>query len=150
MGASREEAQITSSGSRSADRTKKLANMSTHNGTTCDNQVPRPPWSHSRHPYGRTDSRPDAVCLYISLRPNVRFCRGWCAEEAPLGLWDLPAASCTVFGGAPGHPDKGMKSAVGDVLEALNLLETGPLVHGDRPAVERSHREGIALCAERR
>src|ERR1700726_1983305 len=68
MGAFREEAQITSSGSRSADRTKKLANISTHNGTTCDNQVPRPPWSHSRRPYGRTDSRPDAVCLYISLR----------------------------------------------------------------------------------
>ncbi len=43
-----------------------------------------------------------------------------------------------------------MTSAVGEVLEALNLLETGPLVHGDRPAVERSHGEGIALRPERR
>ena len=43
-----------------------------------------------------------------------------------------------------------MKPAVGEVLEALNLPETGLLVHGDRPAVERSHGEGIALRPERR
>ena len=60
------------------------------------------------------------------------------------------AASCRALDRASGQPDKGMKPAVGDVLEALNLLETGPLVHGDRPAVERSHGEGIALCPERR
>lgn len=61
-----------------------------------------------------------------------------------------PPASCRALDRAPGHPDKGMTSAVGDVLEALDLLETDPLVHGDRPAVERSHGEGIALRPERR
>ena len=38
-----------------------------------------------------------------------------------------PAASCGIFDRVPGHPDKGMKPAVGEVLEALNLLEAGPL-----------------------
>ena len=61
-----------------------------------------------------------------------------------------PAASCRALDRVPGHPDKGMKPAVGEVLEALNLLETGPLVHGDRPVVERGHGEGIALRPERR
>ena len=59
-----------------------------------------------------------------------------------------PAASGRALDRGPGHPDKGMTPAVGDVLEALNLLETGPLVYGDRPAVERSHGEGIALRSE--
>jgi hypothetical protein len=35
--------------------------------------------------------------------------------------------------------------SIGQVFEPVNLLETGPLVHGDRPAVERSDRERIAL-----
>jgi hypothetical protein len=38
-----------------------------------------------------------------------------------------------------------MKPAVGEVLEALDLLEPGPLIYGDCPAVERSHGEGVAL-----
>lgn len=62
---------------------------------------------------------------------------------------DLPgskaAASCGTLDRTPGHPDKGMKPAVGEVLEALDLPETGPLVYGDCPAVERSHGEGITL-----
>src|SRR5580658_3887282 len=61
-----------------------------------------------------------------------------------------PAPSFRILDRAPGHPDEGMKPAVGEVLEALNLLETGPLVHGDRPAVERRHDQGVALRPERR
>ena len=42
-----------------------------------------------------------------------------------------------------------MESAAGEMLEALNLLETNALVHGDGPAVERSHGQGIAACPKR-
>jgi hypothetical protein len=35
------------------------------------------------------------------------------------------APSCRILDRAPGHPDKGMKPAVGEVLEAFNLLEAG-------------------------
>jgi hypothetical protein len=42
-----------------------------------------------------------------------------------------------------------MKPAVGDVLVALHLPEAGPLVDGDRPLIERSNGEGIALGAQR-
>jgi hypothetical protein len=31
------------------------------------------------------------------------------------------------------------------VLKALDLVETSPLIYGDRPAVERGHGEGIGL-----
>jgi hypothetical protein len=41
-----------------------------------------------------------------------------------------------------------MKPAVGDVLVALHLPEAGPLVDGDRPLIERSDGEGIALGAQ--
>src|SRR5260370_13745633 len=77
-------------------------------------------------------------------------CRGWCAGGGSLACAGRPAPSCGILGRVPGHPDEGMTSAVGEVLEALNLPETGPLVHGDRPAVERSHDKGIALRPERR
>ena len=43
-----------------------------------------------------------------------------------------------------------MPPSVAEVFEPVNFLETGPLVHGDRPAVECSYCEGIALCSERR
>jgi len=82
---------------------------------------------------------------------DIHSCRGWCAGGGPVACAvGRPAASSRTLNRAPGHPDKGMKPAVGEVLEALNLLETGPLVHGDRPVVERSHGEGIALRPERR
>src|SRR5262249_8981117 len=50
-----------------------------------------------------------------------------------------PAASRRTLDRAPGHPDIGMKPALGGILAALDLPETGPLVDGDCPAVERSH-----------
>ena len=55
------------------------------------------------------------------------------------------AASCGTLDRVPGHPDKGMKPAVGEVLETPGLPEPGPLVDGDCPAVERSHGEGVTL-----
>src|SRR5215471_14830930 len=88
--------------------------------------------------------------------------RRWCSrtrEPAKSGLahaaawrcrWIRPTASLwTTFDRAPGHPDEGVPPSVGEVFEPVNLLETGPLVHGDRPAIERSDREGIALCPQR-
>jgi hypothetical protein len=63
---------------------------------------------------------------------------------------ELACRSCRILDCATGHPDKGMTSAVGGVLEALDLVESGPLVYGDRPVVECNHGEGIAVRAERR
>jgi hypothetical protein len=42
-----------------------------------------------------------------------------------------------------------MKPAIGEMLVALHRLEAGPLVDSDRPLIERSDGEGIALGAER-
>ena len=50
------------------------------------------------------------------------------SHELRSSHWGLPCR-CRVVDRAPGHPDKGMKPAVSEVLEALNLLETGSLVH---------------------
>src|SRR5215469_16613344 len=60
-----------------------------------------------------------------------------------------PSALRGTLDGASGHPDEGMRCAVGDVLEALDLPETGPLVHGYRPAVERGNRQGVTLRPQR-
>jgi hypothetical protein len=72
----------------------------------------------------------------------IRFCV-WCAAiSAPSGVvcrggWRARGRITVLcgLGRAPGHPDEGMKPAVGDVLEAFHLLKPRSLVHGNRPAI---------------
>ena len=50
---------------------------------------------------------------------------------------------------APCHPDERVKPAHGEVLVALHLPKAGPFIDRDRPLIERSDGEGIALGAQR-
>ncbi len=63
---------------------------------------------------------------------------------------EVPSAeSVRIADRAPCHPDESMKPAIGEMLKALHLPEASPLIHSDHPLIERGHREGIALRAQR-
>lgn len=66
------------------------------------------------------------------------------------GASKVPSAeSVRTLDRAPCHPDESMKPAIREMLKALHLPEASPLVYSDRPLIERSDCEGIALRAQR-
>jgi len=90
--------------------------------------------------------RTGGPCRYCLSRPQAAAgalppADGFVLRRSPALTW--------ICSGPIGHPDEGVKPAIRELLEVLNRPQARSLIHGDRPAIERGHCQGVALRAQR-